>query len=458
MSGMEVSLSQDESRRVEERLEQVRERTLSLISGVPWVTLRQQLIPILSPMVWDLGHIGDFEDIWINQRLGGSPPLETKYSEMFDAVENPRPTRASLPLPSGEELFRYLSGVRERTLENLWELSNGIAKSASSPVNPQSSDSNLDHRFVYEMVAVHEEQHQETLLQALQILEDGSFVPGQRRRLPQAKRAEKDMVLIPAGPFLMGRDDSAFAYDNEKGQHTVELSEYWIDRFPVTQGEYAQFVEAGGYRSADLWSPAGWKWRVESNIEAPPNWTKRDGQWQVRFMDRIDPIVPPLASKPVVHISYYEAEAYARFVGKRLPTEAEWEKAALWDPANGRSRIYPWGDERPDRTRANLDQLAFEPAEVGAYPAGVSAYGVEQMIGDVWEWTSSNFAAYPGFSTYPYPEYSEIFFGDEYKVLRGGSWATRLRVARGSFRNWDFPMRRQIFSGLRCAASSDSMA
>jgi iron(II)-dependent oxidoreductase len=168
-------------------------------------------------------------------------------------------------------------------------------------------------------------------------------------------------------------------------------------------------------------------------------------------MDRIDPLP---ACNPVIHVSYHEAEAYARFIGKRLPTEAEWEKAALWDPSVGRTRIYPWGDERPDRSRANLDQLAFEPTEVGAYPAGASAYGVEQMTGDVWEWTASNFAAYPGFIAFPYPEYSQIFFGDDYKVLRGGSWATRSQVARGSFRNWDLPIRCQIFSGIRCAADS----
>ncbi len=157
------------------------------------------------------------------------------------------------------------------------------------------------------------------------------------------------------------------------------------------------------------------------------------------------------ARRPVVHVCYWEAEAYANFAGKRLPTEAEWEKAALWDPEAGRARPWPWGDEPPTPARANLDQLAFEPAEVGAYPAGVSAYGVHQMVGDVWEWTASDFAAYPGFVAFPYAEYSEIFFGSDYKVLRGGSWATRPAVARGTFRNWDYPIRRQIFAGFRCA-------
>lgn len=165
-------------------------------------------------------------------------------------------------------------------------------------------------------------------------------------------------------------------------------------------------------------------------------------------MNRREPLREDL---PVVHVCYFEADAFARWSGKRLPTEAEWEKAALWDPGANLSRPYPWGSEAPDPRRANLDQLAFQPAPIGAFPGGASAFGVEQLIGDVWEWTSSDFSPYPGFEAFPYPEYSEIFFGSEYKVLRGGSWATRSAVARGTFRNWDYPIRRQIFAGFRCA-------
>jgi iron(II)-dependent oxidoreductase len=390
-------------------------------------------------MVWDLGHIGDFEDIWLNQRLGGTPPLERKYSEMFDAVKNPRPTRASLHLPSGQELFRFLTAVRSRRLEILSRLDRPV------------EEGDLDPAFVYEMVAVHEEQHQETLLQALQLLEGGSFVPGLRRRLPKARVVKQDMVLVPTGSFDMGSEGASFAYDNELARHRIELDDFWIDRFPVTCRDFAMFVDQGGYDSSEFWSPSGWDWKVEHGADAPPNWTRCDGQWQVRFMDRIETLP---AMKPVVHVSFYEADAYARFVGKRLPTEAEWEKAALWDPLESRSRTYPWGDQPPTRTLANLDQLGYGPAEIGAFPLGASALGVEQLIGDVWEWTSSDFTAYPGFRAFPYPEYSEIFFGEEYKVLKGGSWATRPRVARGTFRNWDFPVRRQIFSGIRCASDS----
>jgi iron(II)-dependent oxidoreductase len=155
-----------------------------------------------------------------------------------------------------------------------------------------------------------------------------------------------------------------------------------------------------------------------------------------------------------VHVCFWEAEAFARWRGKRLPTEAEWEKAAVWDPATGGSRCYPWGDDDPRPEHANLDQMAFEPAPVGSYPAGVSAVGAHQMIGDVWEWTASDFTAYPDFEPYPYEEYSAVFFGRDSKVLRGGSWATRPAVARATFRNWDFPIRRQIFAGFRCVRDS----
>jgi iron(II)-dependent oxidoreductase len=161
-----------------------------------------------------------------------------------------------------------------------------------------------------------------------------------------------------------------------------------------------------------------------------------------------------VADRPVVHVCYWEADAYARWAGKRLPSEAEWEKAALWDPGAGVARPWPWGEQPPTSQHANLDQLGFAPAAIAAYPAGRSAYGVEQMVGDVWEWTSSDFLAYPGFVAYPYDDYSKIFFGSDYKVLRGGSWATRPGVARGTCRNWDYPIRRQIFAGFRLAADA----
>ena len=421
---------------IAERLAAVRERTLRLVSVLDWPTLRRQQIPILSPMVWDLGHIGQFEEQWLVERLTGAEPLHDGFAAMFDPQINPRPTREALPLPSEEQLTGYLERVRHRSLEVLAE------------IDPRSAPELLGRGFVFEMVAEHEEQHQETLLQAMQVLRRPAYPAPGRRSPPPAVERPQGMALVPAGPFDMGCAAPGFAYDNERPTHRRELPAFEIDRAPTTHGESLEFVEAGGYRRREHWSEGGWRWCRQRGAEAPRNWTRRKDGWWVRFMDRELPLPEAL---PVAHVCFWEAEAFASFAGKRLPTEAEWEKAALWDPEAGRSRLYPWGDEPPAAQHANLDQLLFEPAPAGAYPQGVSAYGVHQMVGDVWEWTSSRFSAYPGFVAFPYREYSEVFFGGDYRVLRGGSWATRPAVARGTFRNWDFAVRRQIFAGIRCA-------
>jgi iron(II)-dependent oxidoreductase len=301
------------------------------------------------------------------------------------------------------------------------------------------------------MVAEHEEQHQETLLQCMQVLADPPYRPATRRSLPAGRKPARDMVTLPAGPFLMGWQRGGFAYDNEGTPHVVDLPAFRIDRFPVSHGEYLAFVEDGGYRRPELWHPLGWAFREQEGLAAPRHWRRgRGGSWLARFMDVELPLAEA-AERVLVHVCWYEADAYARWAGKRLPTEAEWEKAALWDPATGTTRPWPWGEEPPAARLANVDQLAFAPAEVGAYPAGASPCGVEQLVGDCWEWTSSDFLPYPGFTAWPYDEYSKIFFGSDYKVLRGASWATRPAVARGTFRNWDFPIRRQVFAGFRCA-------
>jgi iron(II)-dependent oxidoreductase len=257
-----------------------------------------------------------------------------------------------------------------------------------------------------------------------------------------------EMVRFPGGRVTIGTDDRSAAYDNERPAHAVDVAPFWIDTHPVTNRDFLIFIAAGGYESPEYWSAAGWRWRTDSSAVAPKYWNHRDGVWRTRTMDRSGPVDP---AHPVCHVSWYEAEAFARFAGKRLPTEIEWEAAASWDPASGASRAYPWGDAPPDLTLANVDQLAFGTAAVGSYPANVSPIGCSGMIGDVWEWTSSDFGPWPGFQSFPYSEYSEVFFGSEYKVLRGGSWATRPGAVRNTFRNWDYPIRRQIFSGFRCA-------
>jgi iron(II)-dependent oxidoreductase len=299
------------------------------------------------------------------------------------------------------------------------------------------------------MIIQHEAQHNETMLQTLQLKKGKDYKPESSVELPVGRAVEEEMVPIPGGEFVMGTDNRAQTLDNERNAHVVDLPDFLLDATPVTNGAFARFVEDGGYERPELWDNRGWEYVKREGITTPKHWYQPEPHswWTERF--GFDEPVNPNA--PVVHVSWYEADAYARWAGKRLPTEEEWEKAASWDPDAGAKRPYPWGDDAPTQELANLDQLAFSAAEVGAYPAGASAYGALGMIGDVWEWTASDLYAYPRFAAFPYKEYSEIFFGPDYKVLRGGSWATRPAAIRNTFRNWDFPIRRQLFCGFRCA-------
>ncbi len=246
----------------------------------------------------------------------------------------------------------------------------------------------------------------------------------------------------------MGTDDKGWAYDNERPRHSVDLPAFWIDRWPVTNAAFQAFIADGGYRRRDLWSPAGWAFRVRSRLAAPKFWHRDGAAWLRNRFGWVEEVPP---GEPVQHVCWYEADAFARWAGRRLPTEQEWEKAARWSPERGDARAFPWGEGAPSEDVVNLGGRFFRPAPVGAFPAGAAPCGAEQLVGDVWEWTASDFSPYPGFASFPYPEYSEVFFGPDYKVLRGGSWATHPSAVRTTFRNWDYPIRRQIFAGFRCA-------
>ncbi len=353
-------------------------------------------------MIWDLGHIANFEEHWLVRRIGGREPLRGDLGELYDAIEQPRKIRGELPILRAGEVRPYMEQVRERTLEVLDEIE----------LDP--SDRLLADGFVYEMLLAHEHQHNETMVQLLQMVEayEPVEVDGKAASEPVAEGPE--MVKVGSGPHEIGAPDVGFAYDNERPRHRVELAPFWIDRAPVTNLAYIAFLEETGGEPPMYWEGDG------------------DGGWVRTAMGRTEPVDP---GQPVIHVSWHEADAFARWAGKRLPTEAEWEAAAA-----GASR-----------ERANLDELCFGCAPAGAYGDAPSECGALQMLGDVWEWTSSDFTPYPGFAAFPYPEYSEVFFGDTHKVLRGGAWATRRDVIRTSFRNWDLPIRRQIFSGIRCA-------
>jgi iron(II)-dependent oxidoreductase len=384
------------------RLEEARGRTLELIEPLTDEQLNRVYDPILSPLIWDLGHIANFEELWLVQRIGGREPLRGDLGELYDAIEQPRKIRGELPILRADEVRPYMGQVRERTLEVLGEIE----------LDP--GDRLLADGFVYEMLLAHEHQHNETMLQLLQMVESYEPVEVDGRPAAEVVADGPEMVKVEGGPHEIGAPDVGFAYDNERPLCAVELEPFWIDRTPVSNADYLAFMRETG---AD-----------------PPMYWERDGEggWVRTALGRTEAVDPSL---PVIHISWHEADDFARWAGKRLPLEAEWEAAA-----RGASR-----------ERANLDQLAFGCAPAGAYADAHSDWGAVQMLGDVWEWTSSDFTAYPGFEAFPYPEYSEVFFGDSHKVLRGGAWATRRDVIRTSFRNWDLPERRQIFSGIRCA-------
>jgi gamma-glutamyl hercynylcysteine S-oxide synthase len=363
-------------------LDAVRERTLALVAHLPAADLERQIDPILSPLVWDLGHIAAYEDLWLVHRFAGAPLLRPDLAARYDAFETPRAVRGDIELLDAAGAREYLAAVRERALATL----------DGRPPDP----------VLHEMVLRHELQHTETMRQAMELA--GLLPPGEPTLRPLPAGGGDEWVTIPAGPFRMGADGDGFAYDNERGAHDVDLPAFRIARRPVTNGTWMRFVEGGGYMRREWWSDEGWAWKEDYDITHHPG------------------VAAGHPDAPACHVSWFEADAFARAHGARLPTEAEWEKAATWEQETTRT-------------------------------AG-SATGTLEATGQVWEWTADTFGGYPGFVADPYPQYSEVFFGAGYRVLRGGSWATHPRVATPTFRNWDLPERRQIFAGVRLAAEA----
>lgn len=414
-----------------------REHTLAL-TDFDDAELCRQYDPLMSPLVWDLAHIGQQEELWLLRDGDPDRPglLPAEVSALYDAFLHTRASRVDLPLLPPAEARTYCRRVRSAVLEKL----------ATIPGDDLAS------LFPFAMVLSHEHQHGETMLQALNLrpgaplLPAGAPVPSGRPGLAGTS------VLVPGGPFTLGVDavGEPFALDNEAPAHAVDVAAFRIGRVPVTNAEWQQFIDDGGYADPRWWSAPGWAHRNRSGLTAPQFWNTADlAGGRTRF-GHVEPIP---ADEPVMHVSFFEAEAYAAWAGARLPTEIEWEKACAWDPQHLQRRRYPWGATPPAPELANLGGAALRPAPVGAYPAGASAYGVEQLLGDVWEWTSSTLTPWPGFSPMRYASYSQPFFGADYRVLRGGSWAVSGEILRPSFRNWDYPIRRQIFAGLRLAWS-----
>jgi len=423
--------------RIAGELSAARDRTTYLTTVVDDADLIRQHSPLMSPLVWDLAHVANQEELWLLREVGGRTPLHPEIDPLYDAFEHPRAQRPTLPLLAPGEARGYGHEVRGRVMDLL-------EKSRFSGTRL------TDGGFAFGMIAQHEQQHDETMLATHQLRTGPAVLTA-----PPPPSAPADVVtlprevFVPGGPFTMGTSSEPWALDNERPAHVVDLPPFYLDTTPVTNAAYAEFIAAGGYDDPRWWTADGWAHRQRAGLEAPLFW-RWEGEWvRVSFGVAL-PIIP---NEPVLHVCWYEADAYARWAGRRLPTEAEWEKAARHDPATGRSRRYPWGDLDPTPEVANLGQRHLRPALAGSYPEGAAPSGARQLIGDVWEWTSSDFLPYPGFVAWPYKEYSEVFFGPEYKVLRGGAFGVSPVACRGTFRNWDYPVRRQIFAGFRTARS-----
>jgi gamma-glutamyl hercynylcysteine S-oxide synthase len=419
--------------RIADQLTQARSRTAVLADAVDDDDLVKQHSPLMSPLVWDLAHVGNQEELWLVRDVGGREPVRIDIDHLYDAFKHPRKDRPALPLLGPAEARSYVSTVRDKVLD--------VLDRVHLEGRPLVADG-----FAFGMIVQHEQQHDETMLATHQLRAGEPVLdapPPPPARVPVAGE-----VVVPGGWFTMGTSTEPWALDNERPAHEVEVPAFAIDAAPVTNGQYEMFIADGGYDEPRWWTAQAWAHKVSTGLVAPMHWVRDGHRWAYTRFGRTAPIAP---DEPVVHVCFHEAQAYAAWAGKRLPTEAEWEKAARFDPATGRSRRYPWGDADPDPDFANLGQRYLSPAPVGAYPAGASPLGVHQLIGDVWEWVDSDFTGYPGFAAFPYREYSEVFFGPEYKVLRGGSFGTDPAACRGTFRNWDYPIRRQIFAGFRCA-------
>jgi ergothioneine biosynthesis protein EgtB len=413
--------------------------TLKLFEEINYDTFCRQVHPAFSPAGWHLGHIAYTEALWLLERCAMLPPQFPEYRRLFVADGLPKAERVKLP--TLEVIHDYLDTVRTQVFKYL-----------------ETADLDQQERL-WRWLLQHESQHSETITFVLQLqrwpswsvgreLSTQNFSGDTRFTDKSASReswqvgslnAQPDfeMIQIPGGEFEQG-NASIDALDNERLIHRRYLDTYWIDRYPVTCGQYRVFMEAGGYQNPNWWSASGWKWLQENPVNQPLYWAD----------------VPDWDNHPVCGVSWYEAEAYARFAGKRLPTEAEWEKATSWDATALYRRAYPWGEATPDVHLSNHDNTIRQTTPVDAYPAGQSAYGLYDTLGNVWEWTSCVFNGYEGFASYPYPGYSKVYFDGQHYVLRGGSWATRPWALRSSFRNWYHPGVRQILAGFRCARSA----
>ena len=420
-----------------------RERTLELVADLADEQLTVTKLEIVNPFRWELGHVAFFYDVFLLRVLGSDGFLLEGAENLYDSFKVDHDDRWALPLPTRKETSAYMRRVFDQVVDRLG-----------------SHEPNGDETYLYLLSVLHEDMHGEAFTYMRQTLE----YPEPQFSIAQEKSIHIDIgsgpwpgnVEIPGGIFQLGAtSDLPFVYDNEKWAHPVEVSPFRMARAPVTNSEFAGFVEDRGYLRRELWSHQGWVWRVKTGVEHPVYWERGVNGWLRRHFNKL---VPLEEHAPVIHVTWYEAEAYCRWADRRLPTEAEWELAAsAGSTPDGKGvtehkRRYPWGDEPPSPDRANLDSRLLGCVDVGAFPSGDSAFGCRQMIGNVWEWTDSAFYPFPGYIVdFPYKEYSAPWFGYR-KVLKGGTWATRSRLACNTYRNFFQPYRCDVFAGFRTCA------
>jgi len=411
---------------------------LELVAGLSEGQMRGIRAHFLEPPIWEIGHVGWFQELWIARHLDGRSSLLPGSDGVYDSFNVPYRRRWDHAYPSRSATLAYIDEVLRRSVGRL----EGRAPTA-------------EEEYFYTLAALHEDMHSENLTLILQTL----GYP--RPALPAfdltaaSPPVDPDYVPhdvdVPGGTFMVGATpEEPFVFDNEKWAHPVEVASFRIASTPVTNAEFAAFVDDAGYRRREVWSHRGWEWRRREKAEHPLFWIRdNDGRWHQHRFESTLPLEP---WHPVLHVNWFEAEAYCRWAGRRLPTEAEWEMAATLDPLTGRKRRFPWGDEPATSARANLDFRAGGTIDVRALPAGDSPTGCRQMIGNVWEWVDGTFQPYPGFTCDPYREYSAPYFGRK-KVLRGGCWTTRTRLIRSTWRNFYMRHRRNIYAGFRTVAS-----
>ena len=390
----------------------------------------------VEPPIWELGHVGWFQEYWLLRHLDGAAPLLPGSDSIYDSFHVSYKRRWDHYYPTRGATLDYIGEVLRRSIDRL-----------------EGRTPTRDDIYFSTLAAQHEDMHAENLTLIRQTLAYPrpkiADVPPFAVSPPVDPSYQPRDVTVIGGEFLLGAArDEPFVFDNEKWAHPVTVESFRIASTPVTNAEFAAFVDDAGYRRRECWSRHGWDWRRREGAAHPLFWVRDDNRWAVR---EFDTVVPLQSWHPVVHVNWYEAEAYCRWAGRRLPTEAEWEMAATLDPVTGDKRRLPWGDEPLSPDRANLDYRAGGTIDVRALPCSDSAAGCRQMLGNVWEWVADTFGPYPGFVCDPYREYSEPYFGQK-KVLRGGCWTTRSRLIRPTWRNFYKPHRRNIFAGFRTAA------